>query len=132
MCLFGIFEGSFRITVSSNLKAVSMFLYLVADVLDPPASILTILMRLCRLSVSFWELLYSDNFHYLRGSFRIFFFIILFVLHQVAHGGIGVPFRVGLSQLDLMLKSLCFYFRYRSMPIIPFNMLLPASVKELL
>ena len=77
MCLFGIFEGSFRITVSSNLKAVSMFLYLVADVLDPPASILTILMRLCRLSVSFWELLYSDHFHFLRGSFRIFLYYLI-------------------------------------------------------
>ena len=77
MCIFGIFEGSFRFTVSSNLKAVSMFLYLVADVLDPPASILTILMRLSRLSVSFWELLYSDNFHYLRGSFRIFLYYLI-------------------------------------------------------
>ena len=77
MCIFGIFEGSFRFTVSSNLKAVSMFLYLVADVLDPPASILTILMRLSRLSVSFWELLYSDYFHYLRGSFRTFLYYLI-------------------------------------------------------
>ena len=131
MCLFGIFEGSFRITVSSNLKAVSMFLYLVADVLDPPASNL----RFSRGSAA--SQCRSGNF-YIRTIFIFFedlsgfFFIILFVLHQVAHGGIGVPFRVGLSRLDLMLKSLRFYFRYRSMPIIPFNMLLPASVKELL
>ena len=79
----------------------------------------------------------SGNF-YIRTIFIFFedlsgfFFIILFVLHQVAHGGIGVPFRVGLSRLDLMLKYLRFYFRYRSMSIIPFTMLLPASVKELL
>ena len=43
----------------------------------------------------------------LRGSFRIFF-IILFVIHQAALEGIGVPFGVGLSWLDRMYV----YFQY--------------------
>ena len=55
-------------------KAVSELLYLPPGRgrLGPTRFHLTILTRFCRLSVSFSELLYSDNFHYLRGSFRIF------------------------------------------------------------
>ena len=84
----------------------------------------------CRLSVSFSEL-------YIRTIFIIFedlsglFVIILFVLHQVAHGGIGVPFRVGLSRLDLTF-TFVFLFQISSSAFLRFNMLLPASVKKLI
>ena len=125
--------GSSDACVSS--KAVSELLYPLlgrgGDFVGPPASIL----RFSRGSAA--SQCRFRNF-YIRTIFIIFedlsgfFFLILFVIHQVAHGGIGVPFRVGLSRLDLMLKYLRFYFRYLPMSIMRFNMLLPASVKELI
>lgn len=84
----------------------------------------------CRLSASTSECLFG-LFSFIFEDLSGLSVIILFVIHQVAHGGIGVPFRVGFSRLDLMFNYLRFYFRYRPISFLRFNMLLPLLLRSL-
>ena len=84
----------------------------------------------CRLSASTSECLFG-LFSFIFEDLSGLSVIILFVIHQVAHGGIGVPFRVGLSRLDLMFNYLIFYFRYRPISSFRSNMLLPLLLRSL-
>ena len=100
---------------------------------------LTILMRplsvvfsrlSCRLSVSFSELLYSDHFHYLRGSFRTFrHHLIRYTSSCSWWHWCSVP--SWLISAGINVRILAFYFRYRPTSFLRFNMLLPLLLRSL-
>ena len=132
-------KAVFRTTVSSNLSTVSDSLYLIAAGTHGPNRLHLVMLKRplsvvfsrlsCRLSASTSECLFG-LFSFIFEDLSGLFVIISFVIHQVALEGIGVPFRVGFSRLDLMFNYLRFCFRYRPISSLRSNMLLPLLLRS--